>query len=429
MRVMDPSLRVSMLLIGISFSFLLGGCITRPRPDGIACNLHAVADPGPMPTPLAPGTPRSLLSLDRPVSRQALALRTLIQRNYSERQSIKEKARMLRPPAAARPGAPAPPPPGSAYSVLALSQGGQWGAYGGGFIQAWGDRAELQPNRDELDMITGVSTGAVMATYVYLGSSPNEATRRRYDEMLKAIYTGTIGNDLVRKRAWYEILTGANSVADAANLRAWIQQQITPELLAAVAQEYDNTNRLMFAGAVNADTGNFEYFDLTAIAKDGNAPCYASVLAAASAIPLALDPVFINGQMYIDGGARQSLFFVEQVAAAIPASTQKNLFGIVHSRPDVGERRTPNGLVGIASRTAGLLSNEVLLDSAYHVDTEARRLGFTTGWTSTARVDCPGRENEDFFEPGRGRCMWDIGFARARDQASPWKEFSQIRNP
>jgi len=212
-------------------------------------------------------------------------------------------------------------------------------------------------------------------------------------------------------------------------LRAWLQQQMTPELLAAVAQEYQSTRRLMFAGAVNADTGSFEYFDLTAIALDGDTACYANALAASSAIPMVLNPVFINGQMYIDGGARQSLFFVEQVAAAVPGPTTKHLFGIVHSQPVVGQKTTPNNLVGVVSRTAGLLVNEVLVDSAYHVDTESKRLGFTTLWTSTANINCPESTNEDFFDPARGECLWGFGLARARDEPSPWKDFSQIRNP
>jgi predicted acylesterase/phospholipase RssA len=321
------------------------------------------------------------------------------------------------------------PPPGQSYSVLVLSQGGQYGAYGGGFIEAWGNRPDLQPNRAEVDVITGVSTGAVMASFVYLGSSDDAATRARYDAFLKSLYTRTIGNDLVRKRSWIELLAGANGLADPAGLRAWIASIVTPELLAAITAEHDASKRLMLAGAVNADSGLFEVFDLVAIARSGNTACYANAIAASAAIPGALDPVFINDRMYIDGGARQALFFVENTGKALPATASKNLFGIVHSQIDVGPERTRNNLIGVAGRTLQMLMKQTIADSVYHVDSEARRLGFTTRWTSTAKVDCPTSNDEDFFDPALGTCLWNAGAARATGDTMPWKELAQIRDP
>ena len=84
--------------------------------------------------------------------------------------------------------------------MLVLSAGGQYGAYGSGFLKGWGDRADLQPNRPDIDMITGVSTGAMMAAYVYLGSSDDQATRAKYDALLKDQYTTLRNDDVIRAR-------------------------------------------------------------------------------------------------------------------------------------------------------------------------------------------------------------------------------------
>lgn len=400
---------------------LLAGCAT-PRPPGLSCNLSAQAG---APTRKAV---RSVPSWDHTVSARALALREEIRQKFPAREAAR---RLLRPPtpleAPPRPGV-SPPPAEPTFTVLALSAGGQFGAYGSGFLKGWGDRADLQPNRGDVDMITGVSTGAMMATYAYVGSSYDAATREKYDALLRTQYTTLHSDDVFRERAKIELLW-ANSIYDTAGLSARILALIDDDLIAAVVAEHDRSRRLLYVGAVNADSGEFEYFDLVAIARDTShdrRACYAAAILASAAIPVAFNPVFINGSMYVDGGARQHAFLIEQAAAALPG-VRKHLLGILHGDLLVPPETTPNGLIGIASRTSSLATDQLLLDSAYYVDAEAKRLGYRTEWTAAVDTTCRTTASDDIFDPALGSCLWGAGLARARDDPRPWKALTDLR--
>ena len=314
--------------------------------------------------------------------------------------------------------------------MLALSAGGQFGAYGSGFLKGWGNRADLHPNRGDIDMVTGVSTGAMMATYAYLGSSDDPVIREKYDALLKIQYTTLRNADVFRERSKMELLW-ANSIYDSSPLRARIEELIDENLIAAVVAEYESSKRLLYVGAVNADTGEFEHFNLIAIAKDPNhdrRACYAAAILASAAIPVAFGPVFINGNMYVDGGARQHAFFLTQAAAALPG-VSKSLFGVVHGDLLVPPDTTGNGLIAIASRTSSIATDQLLLDSAYYVDSEAKRLGYRTRWTAAVNTACRSTSSDDMFDPGLGTCLWEAGFARARDETNPWKDLADLSPP
>jgi predicted acylesterase/phospholipase RssA len=61
--------------------------------------------------------------------------------------------------------------------VLALSGGGQWGAFGAGFLKGWtqaGDRPA------EFQVVTGTSTGSLQATFAFLGRDYDDRLGRAY---------------------------------------------------------------------------------------------------------------------------------------------------------------------------------------------------------------------------------------------------------
>lgn len=412
-----------------AMAWLLGGCTTPPRPDpGTWCPMLPSAT-APAPVPPSPTGPRATTGAGTTPATAAAgtSLRRQIEHNFAERLAVKRAAARPTAPLPGRP-APTPAPSPEAYSVLVLSAGGQTGAYGAGFLKGWGDRSDLQPDRSQIDMITGVSTGAVMATFAYLGSSSSPRTRAQFDALLEAQYTQLRDEDVFRKRGVLEMLW-SNSVYDTQPLWSRVEELVSDALLDAVVAEADATRRLMFVGAVNADSGEFEVFDLVALARDRSPQrraCYTAAILASAAIPGAFEPVFINGRMYIDGGARRNVFFVQEIGAALP-DVPKHLFGIMHADLSPSTQTTRNHLVGVVSRTASLAMDELVLDAAYRVDAEALRLGFATHWTSASHVSCP--SGGGMFDPQKGRCLWATGLARARDAAQPWKAFSEIDRP
>lgn len=416
----------------------------RPRPI-LSCSLSSLPVPSPAPAPApvpkpAPLPPNQTEAVSaapgavRPPRPEIRLLQDRIRESFLNRQELK-RARLAPPvskplPPGVKPPPPQPPPPPT-WDVLVLSAGGQLGAYGAGFLQGWGERSDLSPNRGDIDMITGVSTGAMMATYVYLGSSSSPAVRSRYDALLKALYTTLRDEDVVRKREGIEFLW-ANSIYDTAPLRERVTGLITGELLDALVEEADRSHRLLFVGAVDADSGRFEYFDLVAMARDTANPerraCYAAAVLASAAIPGAFSPVFINDRMYIDGGARRYAFFLEQAAAGLPPGVQKNAFGIMHVDPGVEDERTKNHLIGVVARTVEISKDQLTGESAYHVDAEARGLGYRARWTAARDTGCA-EPRGVLFDPTFGSCLWDVGHRKAVQDASPWKDLDQAFAP
>lgn len=365
--------------------------------------------------------------MPRPALTGVTPLIDLIARNFRERQS------RLRPalPASAPPGDSLPAPPSPTYSVLVLSAGGQFGAYGAGFLQGWNERPGLLPSRADIDVITGVSTGAMMAAYAYLGSSADALARAKYDALLKDQYTTLHNADVFRPRSKLELL-GANSLYNTAPLRERIGRLVSDELVEQVVDEAARSARLLFVGAVDADSGNFEQFDLVAIARDRShdrRACFAAAILASAAIPVAFEPVFINGRMYVDGGARKHTFLLSAVSDALPAWVEKRLFGILHGDLAVPAQRTKNNLIGVASRTAAIATDQLMLDSAWFVDAEAKRLRFRTGWTAAVDTACDVTANDEQFNPQLGACLWTSGHKRALGDASPWKEIAFWQRP
>ena len=190
-------------------------------------------------------------------------------------------------------------------NVLALSGGGIYGAFDVGVLAGW----SATGTRPVFDVITGVSTGALIATFAFLGPE--------YDEFLRNSYVNISPEDIYSRRRLLEILR-SDSLVSSVPLQRKIMAAITPEILAAVAREHAKGRRL-YVGTTNLDTRRFVIWDLGAIASQGTAEAlqlYQKVLLASGSVPGFFPPVTINvefnGQSFqefhVDGGATASVF-------------------------------------------------------------------------------------------------------------------------
>src|SRR5262249_8530193 len=155
-----------------------------------------------------------------------------------------------------------------------LSGGGIYGAFDVGILAGW----SATGTRPVFDVITGVSTGALIATFAFLGPE--------YDEFLRSSYVNISPEDIYSRRRLLEILR-SDSLVSSVPLQRKIMAAIAPEILAAVAREHAKGRRL-YVGTTNLDTRRFVIWDLGAIASQGTAEAlqlYQKVLLASGSVP------------------------------------------------------------------------------------------------------------------------------------------------
>jgi predicted acylesterase/phospholipase RssA len=253
---------------------------------------------------------------------------------------------------------------------LALSSGGADGAFGSGLLNGLSEANQ----RPDYAVVTGVSTGALMAPFAFAGP--------RYDEALRAAYTKITAADI------FEVGGTAESFIDSWPLKDLIAKEITPALLADIAAAHRSGKRL-FVVTTDLDAGRSMVWNMGAVAThaadknggDAALKLFRDVLLASSAIPGGFPPVLIdveaNGkrfaEMHVDGGVGGQFFVAP---AALMAATSD--YRLPASRLDVVVdsalqpqfqvvgRNTPSILtttVGMAVQT----DTRLMIDRAYLV--------------------------------------------------------------
>jgi hypothetical protein len=208
-----------------------------------------------------------------------------------------EKAR-----ANTRPAVPSPK-----KNILVVSGGGMFGAYPAGVLAGWTETG----TRPEFDVVTGVSTGALVGVFAFLGPA--------YDDELRRYYT-TITKDDIYKRRRFPAILFSESLADNTPLVRLVDAGITDERIAAVAAEHRKGRRL-YIGTSDIDTRRAIVWDMGALAAR-NTPqdrqLIKDILVATAAIPGFFPPVKIpvtvDGVTYVerhvDGNTSSAMFFV-----------------------------------------------------------------------------------------------------------------------
>ena len=312
--------------------------------------------------------------------------------------------------------------------ILALSAGGPYGAFGAGFLNGWSAQTSADLARPPaFDVVTGVSTGAFLATHAFLG--------RKGDDVLKRQYTTISTADVLRERSLLSALF-SNSLFDTAPLRQTLKRLITPDLLDEVAEatslkpDRGEAGRLLLVLAVDLDSGLPRVLDLGAIARAKNDPDridrYIDALMASAAIPVAFPPVFIDGAMHADGGTRLVLFFnryVEEQRSfiedrSVPAP---RLDIIINSELTLEPGCTKNTLVGIGKRSFSVLQDQLALDSLYRAIVEAERDGIDVRYVTAEGSGCARPDDPaDLFQRDFLQCLFAHG-ERVGSSRTPWK--------
>jgi hypothetical protein len=318
------------------------------------------------------------------------------------------------------------------FRILALSGGGSNGAFGAGLLSGWTKRG----TRPEFDVVTGISTGALMSTYAFLGPE--------YDSALY-IYTQISDRDIYSRRSLISWLKN-DAMADTTPLRELVAGMIDEPLLDRVAEEY-LAGRRLFIGTTNLDSNTFTLWDMGAIAasdRPDRLQRYRDVVLASASAPVIFSPVYIpveaSGgkywQMHADGGMKEGImtYGVLQEPLEIlersglrPGDLRLEIYGINNGRLE--DRGTYNPVspkvteIAIASTNA-LLRN-VMDNSLYRMWLKAQLYGIHIYLSWIPNV-ATGPANSFEFDNARMRELFQYSHELASTQ-DPWLYIAPAR--
>lgn len=244
--------------------------------------------------------------------------------------------------------------PGPSH-MLALSGGGADGAFGAGLLAGWTARG----NRPEFEFVTGVSTGALIAPFAFLGPA--------YDARLRALYTSLSDAEVAVPRPLLALLA-TDSLAETAPLARLIEANFTSDMMEAISREH-RKGRVLLVGTTDLDLGRPIVWNLGAIAASGRPdalPLIRKILLASASIPGLFPPVLFASdtpgrqELHVDGGVTNQLFLY---ATTVPLSSappsvrnrQRVAWIIRNGRFAEARAETPRGLLPIASRSIAAL--------------------------------------------------------------------------
>jgi predicted acylesterase/phospholipase RssA len=190
-------------------------------------------------------------------------------------------------------------------NVLALSGGADDGAFGAGFLAGWSAHGD----RPEFDLVTGISAGALIAPFAFLGSA--------YDRQLAGVFRHG-GGDIYQANILSGIF-GGPAVADSAPLAALIAKYVDRGMLRRIAKARSE-GRLLVVGTTNLDAQRPVYWDMGKIAQKGDRRAlelFRNILLASASVPGLFPPVQIAvraggktyEEMHVDGGPTRQVFF------------------------------------------------------------------------------------------------------------------------
>jgi predicted acylesterase/phospholipase RssA len=217
-------------------------------------------------------------------------------------------------------------------NFLALSGGGGDGAFGAGILCGW----TAAGTRPRFKLVTGISTGALIAPFAFLGPE--------YDARLKEAYTTISDKDIYSVPSLLKLVVNLGRVEGVASTRPLaklLERLIDEPTLQAIAAEHLKGRRL-FVGTTQLDAQRQVIWNMGAIAASGHPDAlklFRQVLRASASIPVAFRPVYIKvkaagqeyDEMHVDGGVRAEVMLYEDAASFFIA--KKRLGSLIPNRP------------------------------------------------------------------------------------------------
>lgn len=304
---------------------------------------------------------------------------------------------------------------GREHHYLAVSGGGANGAYGAGALVGW----TATGTRPEFAIVTGISTGALIAPFAFLGPE--------YDNQLKEVYT-TLGTDRIFSiRSIFKIV-GGDGLVDTSPFQQTLETYVNDDVIQAIAAEY-RQGRLLLIGTTNLDAGRPVIWNIGRIADSGHpdAPdLIRQVLRASASIPGAFPPVYLkveaNGveydEMHVDGGTSAQMFLYpssidwKDVMGLLDVKGTPQAYVIRNSRVHPSYEEVSPRVSEIASRTIDSLIRTQGVGDAYRIYALAERDGVDINLTWIPK-DSVEDSSDEPFDPKYMSELFEYGYQRA----------------
>jgi len=308
---------------------------------------------------------------------------------------------------------------GKPHTYLALSGGGENGAYGAGVLNGW----TAAGNRPEFTFVTGISTGSLIAPFAFLGP--------KYDYVLTEIYSKYSTKDLVRKKPILSILT-SDSAADTAPLKALIVRYVDANVIAAIAEEHRKGRRL-WIGTTNLDAGRPVIWNIGEIASSGDPKAPAlihDIILASASIPGAFPPVRINvdvngqsfDELHVDGGTTSQVFFYpagvdwKKALKALKVPGKPAVYVVRNASLDATYEPTKQKIIPIASRSISALIRTQGIGDLYRIYSNAQRDG--VAYHVTYIPSDFDMKSKEAFDTVYMRALYDVGYELGKSGAA-----------
>jgi len=300
---------------------------------------------------------------------------------------------------------------GRPRSYLALSGGGADGAYGVGVLNGW----SAAGTRPAFSVVSGVSTGGLIAPFAFLGP--------QYDDTLREVYTSGIAESLLNDPSIVRVLFGSGLFGNT-RLRELVARYVGPEILAQVARENSRGRKLLVV-TTDLDTQRTAIWDMGKIAAVGTPEAlrlFRDVMAASASIPLVFPPILIEAEgrgrrfqeMHVDGGVTAPVLTLPEALlfqGRLPGNAKMDIYILVNKKIERAFELVSNGTVDVASRSLSSITQSQTRSIIFSTYDFAKRnhLGFHLSYIER---DYPAPPSEG-FDTAYMRALYQYGYEKA----------------
>lgn len=303
---------------------------------------------------------------------------------------------------------------------LAISGGGDNGAFAVGLLNGW----TATGTRPEFKLVTGISTGALIAPFAFLGP--------KYDATLTKFYTTLSPKDVIEPRSFIEGVLG-DAMSDNAPLLKLTRDSVTEQMLKEIADEYAK-GRFLLVATADLDARRAIIWDMGKIATYGGPKAldlFVRIMIASASIPGGFPPMMIDvevddkpyQEMHVDGGIMAQVFAypasirVNEEAKATGVIRERRLYVIRNSRLDPDWADVERKTMSIAGRAVTSLIHSQGIGDLYRIYATAQRDGvdFNLGFIPSS-FNAPHKEE---FDNAYMRSLYATGYDMAL-RGFPW---------